>query len=55
MRKIGFDSELYLKEQTGAIRRRLEMFPEKLYLEFGGKILNDFHAAKVLPGYDPKS
>jgi len=53
MRKIGFDSELYLKEQTAAIRRRLEMFPEKLYLEFGGKILNDFHAARVLPGYDP--
>ena len=53
MNRIGFNSELYLQEQTEAIRRRLALFPEKLYLEFGGKILNDFHAARVLPGYDP--
>jgi len=53
MKKIGFDSEIYLKKQTAAIGKRLELFPEKLYLEFGGKILNDFHAARVLPGYDP--
>lgn len=51
--KIGFDSEIYLKEQSAAISRRLALFPDKLYLEFGGKILNDFHAARVLPGYDP--
>ena len=53
MNKIGFDSQVYLREQTEAINRRLALFPEKLYLEFGGKILNDFHAARVLPGYDP--
>lgn len=51
--KIGFDSEIYLNEQSAAISRRLALFPDKLYLEFGGKILNDFHAARVLPGYDP--
>ncbi len=51
--KKGFDSEVYLKEQAAAISRRLSLFPERLYLEFGGKILNDFHAARVLPGYDP--
>jgi len=53
MMKTGFDSEAYLKEQNAAIARRLALFPDKLYLEFGGKILNDFHAARVLPGYDP--
>lgn len=53
MNKTGFDSQIYLREQTEAISRRLALFPEKLYLEFGGKILNDFHAARVLPGYDP--
>lgn len=53
MNKIGFDSQVYLREQTEAIRQRLALFPQKLYLEFGGKILNDFHAARVLPGYDP--
>lgn len=53
MKKIGFDSQIYLREQTEAISRRLTLFPQKLYLEFGGKILNDFHAARVLPGYDP--
>ncbi|MBP7870435.1 MAG: DUF1846 family protein, partial [Candidatus Saccharicenans sp.] len=51
--KKGFDSEVYLKEQAAAISRRLSLFPDRLYLEFGGKILNDFHAARVLPGYDP--
>ncbi|NPV83672.1 MAG: DUF1846 domain-containing protein [Candidatus Aminicenantes bacterium] len=53
MNRTGFDSQIYLREQTEAIRRRLSLFPDKLYLEFGGKILNDFHAARVLPGYDP--
>lgn len=50
---IGFDNELYLKAQTDAIRRRVDLFSGKLYLEFGGKLLQDFHAARVLPGYDP--
>ena len=53
MVKIGFDSEKYLKEQTGAILDRVKMFKNKLYLEFGGKLCFDYHAARVFPGYDP--
>ncbi|MEA2005002.1 MAG: DUF1846 domain-containing protein [Acidobacteriota bacterium] len=53
MKKIGFINEKYLKEQTSAILERVEMFNNKLYLEFGGKLLFDHHAARVLPGYDP--
>ena len=53
MKKIGFDNEKYLKEQTTAILDRVKRFGNKLYLEFGGKLLYDFHAARVLPGYDP--
>jgi len=52
-RKIGFDNEEYLRQQTPAILERVERFSNKLYLEFGGKLLHDFHAARVLPGYDP--
>ena len=48
---IGFDNERYLKEQTAAILKRVERFNNKLYLEFGGKLLFDYHAARVLPGY----
>jgi len=51
--KIGFDNEKYLKEQTAAILERVERFNNKLYLEFGGKIIFDYHAARVLPGFDP--
>ena len=51
--KIGFDNELYLKEQTAAILDRVTMFGNKLYLEFGGKLLFDYHAARVLPGFKP--
>ena len=50
---IGFDNDLYLAQQTAAILERVERFNNKLYLEFGGKLLYDFHAARVLPGYDP--
>ena len=50
---IGFDNEKYLKEQTAAILERVGRFNDKLYLEFGGKILYDYHAARVLPGFDP--
>lgn len=50
---IGFDNEKYLKEQTAAIIERVSRFNDKLYLEFGGKILYDYHAARVLPGFDP--
>lgn len=49
----GFDNERYLKEQTSAILERVNRFNHKLYLEFGGKILYDYHAARVLPGFDP--
>src|SRR5512137_1712159 len=52
-RRIGFDNERYLAEQTAAIDERVAHFSDKLYLEFGGKLLYDFHAARVLPGFDP--
>lgn len=50
---IGFDNEKYLTEQTAAIKERVARFSDKLYLEFGGKLLFDFHASRVLPGFDP--
>ncbi len=53
MTKIGFDNEKYLIEQSTAILKRVEQFGSKLFLEFGGKLLYDYHAARVLPGYDP--
>ncbi|MGE5198389.1 MAG: DUF1846 domain-containing protein [Rhodospirillaceae bacterium] len=53
MTRAGFDNERYLAEQTAAIRERVEACGDKLYLEFGGKLMFDFHAARVLPGFDP--
>ncbi len=53
MGKIGFDNEKYLREQTAAILDRVKQLDNKLYLEFGGKLCFDYHAARVLPGYDP--
>ncbi len=50
---IGFDNEAYIKEQTTSILERVDHFHEKLYLEFGGKIMYDYHASRVLPGFDP--
>ena len=50
---IAFDNERYLTEQSAAILERVTRFENKLYLEFGGKLLFDFHAARVLPGFDP--
>ena len=50
---IGFDSEKYLREQSEAILERAGKFGDKLYLEFGGKLICDFHASRVLPGFDP--
>lgn len=50
---IGFDNEKYLKEQTKAILERVNRFNGKLYVEFGGKLLFDYHASRVLPGFDP--
>ncbi|MFH1868740.1 MAG: DUF1846 domain-containing protein [Candidatus Omnitrophota bacterium] len=52
-KEIGFDNEKYLKEQTHAILERVKKFDDKLYLEFGGKIIFDYHASRVLPGFDP--
>ena len=51
--KAGFDNEKYLKQQRKAILERVNRFNNKLYLEFGGKLLFDYHAARVLPGFDP--
>ncbi|MGZ5439023.1 MAG: DUF1846 domain-containing protein [Candidatus Aminicenantales bacterium] len=50
---VGFDNVHYLEEQTKAILERMSRFTSKLYLEFGGKLFFDYHAARVLPGYDP--
>jgi uncharacterized protein (UPF0371 family) len=52
-RTIGFDNEKYLAQQSQAILERVHRFDNKLYLEFGGKLMYDYHAARVLPGYDP--
>jgi len=51
--RIGFDNETYLAQQSAAINERVTRFSDKLYLEFGGKLLFDYHAARVLPGFDP--
>ncbi|PIE54602.1 MAG: hypothetical protein CSA35_05385 [Dethiosulfovibrio peptidovorans] len=53
MVKRGFDSEEYLRQQTEAILKRMEQFDNKLYIEFGGKLMFDYHAARILPGFDP--
>ena len=50
--KTAFDNEKYLAEQTAAITDRIGRFDNKLYLEFGGKLLYDYHASRVLPGFD---
>ncbi len=55
MRKIGFDNQKYLLEQSQQIRKRIAEFGGKLYLEFGGKLFDDYHAARVLPGFAPDS
>ncbi len=55
MKKIGFDNDKYLKMQSEHIRQRIAKFDNKLYLEFGGKLFDDFHAAPVLPGFAPDS
>ena len=51
MKKIGFDNELYVKLQIENIKQRIKMFDNKLYLEFGGKLFDDHHAKRVLPGF----
>lgn len=53
--KIGFDNDKYLHMQSEHIRERISHFDNKLYLEFGGKLFDDFHASRVLPGFQPDS
>ena len=53
--KYGFDNNKYLKMQSEHIRERIAMFSDKLYLEFGGKLFDDYHASRVLPGFEPDS
>ena len=53
--KKGFDNDKYIKLQSEKIRERIEQFGGKLYLEFGGKLFDDFHASRVLPGFEPDS
>ena len=55
MHKRGFDNDKYIAMQSQKIRDRIDMFGEKLYLEFGGKLFDDFHASRVLPGFKPDS
>lgn len=53
--RLGFDNEKYLKIQSEHIKERISKFGDKLYLEFGGKLFDDFHASRVLPGFQPDS
>ncbi|MBR3629896.1 MAG: DUF1846 domain-containing protein [Oscillospiraceae bacterium] len=53
--KIGFDNDKYLRMQSAHIRERIAQFGDKLYLEFGGKLFDDYHASRVLPGFKPDS
>ena len=53
--KTGFDNQKYLKLQSEKIRERIASFDNKLYLEFGGKLFDDYHASRVLPGFEPSS
>ncbi|MGN8816945.1 DUF1846 domain-containing protein [Oribacterium sp. HCP28S3_H8] len=55
MTKIGFDNEKYLSMQSEHIKERIHQFGGKLYLEFGGKLFDDYHASRVLPGFQPDS
>ncbi|MDD4842958.1 MAG: DUF1846 domain-containing protein [Anaerotignum sp.] len=55
MMRIGFDNEKYLKMQSERIKERIGQFGGKLYLEFGGKLFDDYHASRVLPGFKPDS
>lgn len=55
MKKIGFDNSRYLETQSARIKERIAQFGDKLYLEFGGKLFDDYHASRVLPGFEPDS
>ena len=55
MQLIGFDNDKYVRMQSEKIRERIDFFGGKLYLEFGGKLFDDYHASRVLPGFQPDS
>ncbi len=55
MKAVGFDNQKYLSMQSEQIRKRIDFFGGKLYLEFGGKLFDDYHASRVLPGFAPDS
>ena len=55
MQQLGFDNEKYVQMQSEKIRERIAFFGGKLYLEFGGKLFDDYHASRVLPGFQPDS
>ncbi len=55
MKEIGFDNQKYLEMQSAHIKERISLFDNKLYLEFGGKLFDDHHASRVLPGFQPDS
>ena len=55
MNRLGFDNDKYLQMQSALIRERIDKFGGKLYLEFGGKLFDDYHASRVLPGFAPDS
>ena len=55
MFKVGFSNEKYVQMQSQKIRDRIGKFGGKLYLEFGGKLFDDYHASRVLPGFEPDS
>ena len=54
MKKIGFNNQKYLEMQSEHIKERISQFGDKLYLEFGGKLFDDNHASRVLPGFSPR-
>ena len=55
MESLAFDNDQYLATQSAHIRERIGQFGGKLYLEFGGKLYDDYHASRVLPGFQPDS
>ena len=55
MDRVGFDNKKYLDMQSAHIMERIAQFDNKLYLEFGGKLFDDYHASRVLPGFEPDS
>ena len=55
MNRHGYDNDLYIQTQSAHIRQRIAQFGGKLFLEFGGKLYDDYHASRVLPGFRPDS